>query len=349
MLNGLNLRVASLFSGCGGSDLGIEGGFEFNGKFYPSNHSHIVYANDFDTPACTTYRLNFSNGIQDEDITKIPSDDVPGHDILVGGFPCQTFSIVGQRHGLKDPRGQLFYEMVRLLKDKRPRAFIAENVKGLLNIDKGETFRLILEEFGKAGYTVTYKLLNAANYGVPQKRERVFIVGIRNDLHKKFVFPEQTHFQDPLPGQQGWVSLASIIDNIVPKNHKYIFSERAHEGLKKSNKAFNKGRAQDLSQPCNTVSSHLAKVSLNGTDPVLFIPELKKYRRFTPLEAARIQSFPDDFKFAGTDANAYKQIGNAIPPVLMWHVYGKLVKTLTDETEAKSEIADEELELAAVK
>lgn len=349
MLDGLDLRVASLFSGCGGSDLGIEGGFEFNGNFYPSNHSRVVYANDFDTPACSTYRLNFSNGIQDEDITKISSDDVPAHDILVGGFPCQTFSIVGRRHGLKDPRGQLFYEMVRLLKDKRPKAFIAENVKGLLNIDKGETFRLILEEFGKAGYAVTYKLLNAANYGVPQKRERVFIIGIRNDLGKQFVFPAQTHFQDPAPGQKGWIPLASIIDNIIPENPKYIFSDRAHEGLKKSNKAFNKGRAQDLSQPCNTVSSHLAKVSLNGTDPVLFMPELKRYRRFTPLEAARIQSFPDHFKFAGTDANAYKQIGNAVPPVLMWHVYDQLVRTLLRNPEPEAKAASKQLELAAAK
>lgn len=328
MSKGLSLRVASLFSGCGGSDLGIEGDFEFNGDYYASNHSLIVYANDFDTPACNTYRLNFKNGIVDGDITKIASESMPEHDVLVGGFPCQTFSIVGRRHGLRDPRGQLFYEMVRILKDKKPKAFIAENVKGLLNIDKGETFRLILEEFGNAGYTVTYKLLNAANYGVPQKRERVFIVGIRKDLRKEFVFPEQTHYQHPLPGQKGWVPLASIIDNMVPENPKYIFSDRAHEGLKKSNKAFNKGRAQDLRQPCNTVSSHLAKVSLNGTDPVLFVPELKRYRRFTPLEAARIQSFPDSFRFAGSDGNAYKQIGNAIPPVLMWHVYRQLDKIL---------------------
>lgn len=323
-------KVASLFAGCGGSDLGMLGDFKFLDEYFGPHNVQIVYANDFDGPACETYNLNFSHKIHHADITQVKTSDIPDHDILVGGFPCQAFSIVGQRKSLKDPRGQLFYEMIRILKDKKPAAFIAENVKGLMNVDKGETFKLILKEFRKAGYDVTYQLLNAADYGVPQKRERVFIVGVNKELEKPFEFPASSHAEVPTRSQQKWIPLGAVIDSLKPKNPKYVFSERAHEGLLRANKAFNKGRAQDLTRPCNTISTHLAKVSLNGTDPVLYNSRTKKYRRFTPREAARIQSFPDNFKFAGNDGNAYRQIGNAIAPVMMWRVFGSVLDTLGD-------------------
>lgn len=219
---------------------------------------------------------------------------------------------------MSDIRGQLYEEMARILTDKQPAAFVAENVKGLTNLQKGKVFEIILREFENSGYNVFYKILNAANFGIPQKRERVFIVGFRKDLKIQFRFPQ------PL---NKLVPLKSVLQNDY--NKRFIFTERAVEGMRNANKAFNKGRFQDVEIPCNTVSSHLAKISLNGTDPVLLIDEEKGiYRRFTPLEAARIQSFPDNFSFPVSEFQTYKQIGNAIPPVLMWRLTNEVIKTL---------------------
>ena len=302
--------------GCGGGDLGLQGGFNYLGKYYDMNPVDIVYASDIDRDAAKTYEYNFGNHMSCKDIRETLSSEIPNHDILVGGFPCQTFSIIGQRKGFDDPRGELYQQMVRLLRDKQPLCFIGENVKGLVNIHKGIPFRQIYNDFKNAGYEVDYKILNAANYGVPQKRERVFIIGYRKDLGLKVEFPRIC--DDIIP-------LKSVLESNYDK--RFVFSKRAVEGLKKGNKAFNKGRAQDIEQPCNTINSHLAKVSLNGTDPVLLV-ENEVYRRFSPLEAQRIQSFPDTFKFPVSEFQAYKQIGNAIPPVLMWHVSQSVLSSL---------------------
>jgi DNA (cytosine-5)-methyltransferase 1 len=310
-------KIVSLFAGCGGSDLGLLGGFDYLNQYYDKNPFEIVLANDIDKDAVKTYEHNFGNHIFCGDIRNLPLSEIPEHDILVGGFPCQTFSIIGQRKGFDDPRGELYQQMVHILKEKQPLCFIGENVKGLVSIHKGILFRQILNAFKNAGYNVDFKILNAANYGIPQKRERVFIIGYRNDLHLNVEFPKIC--DDIIP-------LKSVLENNFDK--RFIFSERAVEGLKKGNKAFNKGRVQDIEQPCNTINSHLAKVSLNGTDPVLLVKS-DVYRRFTPLEAQRIQSFPDTFKFPVSEFQAYKQIGNAIPPVLMWHISQSILSSLS--------------------
>lgn len=304
------VKIVSLFSGCGGGDLGLKGGFDFLGKHYGERNFEIVWANDILPFAVETYKNNIGDHIVEGDITKINSFKIPDHDVLVGGFPCQSFSMVGQRRGFNDPRGFLYREMLRVLKDKQPYVFIGENVKGLVSIDGGQAIKRIVSDFSKAGYDVTYKVLNASHFGVPQKRERVFIVGIRKDIQCNFVFPELKN--DIVP-------LQAVVENHEAVESKYYFSKRAHEGLKRANKAFNKGRAQNLDAPCNTISTHLAKVSLNGTDPVLLVKK-GQYRRLTPLEAARVQTFPENFIFAGSDSKKYIQIGNAIPPVLMWHL-----------------------------
>ena len=312
------LRIVSLFSGCGGGDLGLLGGFSFLGEHYKRLRTSIVLANDIDVFAADTYKANFKHNFICRSITDIPSIEIPEHDVLVGGFPCQAFSIIGQRKGLNDTRGQLFLEMARILTDKQPLAFIAENVKGLTNIQNGKIFETILQEFEQSGYNIFYKILNAANYGIPQKRERVFIVGFRKDLKVEFMFPISS---------DKFIPLKSVLQDDYDK--RFIFSERAVRGLKNSNKAFNKGRIQDIEKPCNTINSHLAKVSLNGTDPVLLVNVEKEiYRRFTPLEAARIQSFPDNFIFPVSEFQTYKQIGNAIPPVLMWHLFQEVLSSI---------------------
>ena len=319
------LKVASLFCGCGGTDIGLQGAFDFLGKHYESNKIEIVYANDIDKNACVIFEKNFRIKPDNRDIRLVSSEELPEFDILTGGFPCQSFSIVAQnppRLGIKDERGMLFFEMCRILRERQPKCFIAENVKGILTANKKAAFSLILQEFESSGYDVKYKVLNAAEYGVPQKRERVIIVGFRKDLKIDFSFP------DPIITEEcQFKPLQSVIEKEVPD--KYFFSERAVAGMMKSREFMNKGRAQDVTKPCNTVGAHLAKVSLNSTDPVLYLSG--RYRRFTPREVARIQSFPENFELIGSEAAQYRALGNAIPPVMFWYIARKVEKLLKNE------------------
>ncbi len=318
------LKVASLFCGCGGMDLGIQGNFNFLDKHYAELPFEVVYAVDNDAYATKIYNDNFLHKCETKDVRDIVPSEVPDHDILLGGFPCQSFSISAQnppRLGYKDDRGKLFFEMVKVLKEKQPRFFIGENVKGLLSANKGKAFPMIVKEFEKAGYHIHYKLLNASEFGVPQKRERVFIVGFRDfDDYFNFKFPQSNTLNSSK------IVLKQVIDKKADKDEKWFFSQRAVEGMLRVREKMNKGRVQDLNQPCNTISSHLAKVSLNGTDPVLMINE--RYRRFTPREAANIQSFPTSFKLESvSDNRQYRAIGNAVPPVLMWNVVNALANS----------------------
>jgi DNA (cytosine-5)-methyltransferase 1 len=317
------IKVASLFCGCGGMDLGIQGDFNFLDKQYHKLPFEVVYAADNDSYATKIYNSNFSHKCELEDVRDIVPSELPDHDILLGGFPCQSFSIIAQnppRLGYKDEKGKLFFEMVKVLKEKKPRFFIGENVKGLLSANKGKAFPMIIKEFEKAGYHIHYKLLNASEYGVPQKRERIFIIGFRDiEDYSNFCFP----LANTLNGSK--VKLKQVVNKKANKEDKWFFSQKAVDGMLRVREKMNKGRVQDLEQPCNTISSHLAKISLNGTDPVLMIDE--RYRRLTPREAARIQSFPENFILDTVSENRqYRAIGNAVPPVLMWHIANALNK-----------------------
>ncbi|MFV0515826.1 MAG: DNA (cytosine-5-)-methyltransferase [Aminipila sp.] len=316
------LKVASLFCGCGGTDVGLVGDFTFLGKYYQSNDMEIVYANDIEPTACTIFERNFGIKPDDRDIREIQSSELPDFDILTGGFPCQSFSIIAQnpkRLGVKDDRGKLFFEMCRILREKQPKCFIAENVKGILSANGKDAFPLIIKEFEDSGYDVEYKLLNSANFGVPQKRERVIIVGFRKDLNIKFDFPCEV-----ITDERAFTALNTVVENTV--DEKYFFSEKAVAGMMRRREKMNKGRAQDVTKPCNTVGAHLAKFSLNSTDPVLQIGE--RYRRFTPREVARIQSFPENFELIESESAQYRALGNAIPPVMLWYVANKVTNIL---------------------
>lgn len=322
------LKAASFFCGCGGMDLGLVGGFSYLNKIYSSLPFEVVYANDFDKYATEIYNDNFDHQCVTKDIKDVSMSEIPLHDILLGGFPCQSFSISAQnppRLGYKDERGMLFFEMVKILRKKQPRFFIAENVKGILSANKKKAFPMIIKEFEKAGYHVKHQLFNASEYGVPQKRERVFIIGFKN--YEDFAY---FNFPKPMTLNGSKVKLKEVIDKKANKDEKWFFSQRAVDGMMRVREKMNKGRDQDLEQPCNTISSHLAKVSLNSTDPVLKIDG--RYRRFTPREAANIQSFPDNFKLDSvSDARQYRAIGNAVPPVLMWHIAKSLSQLVADQ------------------
>lgn len=316
------LKAASLFCGCGGTDVGLIGDFNFLGQQYEKNDIEIVYANDIDDNACEIFERNFGIKPDNRDIREVKASELPDFDILTGGFPCQSFSIVAQnpkRLGVKDDRGKLFFEMCRILKEKQPKCFIAENVKGILSANNKKAFPLIIEEFEKCGYTVVYALLNSVHYKIPQKRERVIIVGLRNDLNIKFEFPTAI-----CRSENEYTALSEVIEEAV--DEKYFFSDRAVSGMMKNRDNMNKGRAQNLNEPCNTVGAHLAKVSLNSTDPVLY--QGGRFRRFTPREVARIQSFPDTFKLNGSESAQYRALGNAIPPVMFWYVAKQVSKVL---------------------
>ena len=308
------LKVASLFCGCGGTDVGMMGGFDFLGKHYAENGVKIVYANDFERSACNIFEANFGLKPDNRDIRDVKTDELPEFDILTGGFPCQSFSIVAQnpkRLGIKDEKGMLFFEMCRILRERKPKCFIAENVKGLLTANKNKAFPLIIKEFEDSGYDVKYKVVHAVEFGVPQKRERVIIVGFRKNLNLEFDFPDAV-----VDSPEEYVPLSKVIDSDV--DEKYFFSQKAIDGMMRNRESMNKGRAQNIDEPCNTVGAHLAKVSLNSTDPVLMVDN--KYRRFTPREVARIQSFPESFKLTESEYAQYKALGNAIPPVMFWYI-----------------------------
>lgn len=308
-------NVISLFCGCGGADMGLLGNFTYNKQTYEKLPFDIIYAMDIDAKAIATYKLNFScDNVVCEDIRNVNASSLPNCDILVGGFPCQSFSTVNPTKNPFDDRAKLYKEMVRIIKEKLPKIIIAENVKGFKTLYNGSIFNKVISAIEKNGYKVLSSLLNASDYGVPQKRERVIIIGIRNDLHGNFDFPQKTTEFEKVP-------LSVAVPKLKIKNEKYYFSERAVQGLKKAKNNMKRGLAQNLNEPCLTVTSHLAKTSLNSRDPVLLVdPEKELYRRFTPREAARIQSFPDTFEFIDSEFNTYKQIGNAIPPVMFWHI-----------------------------
>lgn len=198
------MKVASLFSGCGGLDLGfIQAGFE------------VIWANDFFKEAVETYRANIGDHIVYGDITKIPSSDIPNDfDILLGGFPCQGFSVANIKRSMEDERNFLYKELMRLIKDKKPKFFVGENVKGLLSMQKGKVIEMIVEDFKSLGYKVDYKLLKASDYGVPQNRERVVIIGNRLGLENKFPKPTHGPKKDSKLGVEKYVSVKEVCSHL---------------------------------------------------------------------------------------------------------------------------------------
>ena len=330
------MNVASLFCGCGGSDLGMVGGFEYLGEKYEKLPFEIVYAADFDKWAVETYNKNFKHKAVCADVTQVDFEKTPDVDIMIGGFPCQSFSTVNPTKDTNDDRANLYKQIVRFLQIKQPKYFICENVKGLMTLQGGSIVNKIIGEFCQCGYRVQFRLLKAVEFGIPQRRERVIIVGIRNDLVYNYEFPT------PICTEENGTPLSAVIDKLAIDDKKYYFSQKAVEGVKKAKKNMKRGLWQDLSKPCLTITAHLAKTSMNSRDPILLVdPDKELYRRFTPREAARIQSFPDNFLLNDSEPKSYKQIGNAVPPVFMWYVAKQLEKAIVAQGElSEADIKD---------
>jgi len=309
------LNIISLFSGAGGLDLGFKKiGFD------------VIWANEYDKDIWETYEKNHDAPLDKRDIRLIDSKDIPDCDGIIGGPPCQSWSEAGALRGIDDSRGKLFYEFIRVLRDKKPKFFLAENVSGMLANRHNEAVKNITHMFEESGYNVYIKLLNAADYGVPQDRKRVFYVGIKNDIPHNFVFP---------PSRNSKVTLKQAIndlqDNVLPAlpknktngtsciilNHEYMTG-----GFSTIYMSRNRVRAWD--EQSFTIQAGGRHAPLHPQAPKMtFIEQNKRefvkgsehlYRRLSVRECARIQTFSDNFQFVYEDvADGYKMIGNAVP------------------------------------
>ncbi|MDP2585932.1 MAG: DNA cytosine methyltransferase [Candidatus Levybacteria bacterium] len=307
-----NYSIISLFAGCGGMDLGFTGGFTSLGKKYPKRNFVISWANDIDENACKTYKEYFGHEIVCGDITQILNGKKQSSlfeqsmpktaDIVIGGFPCQDFSHAGKRLGFGSKRGMLYQSMVEVVRRTKPLVFIAENVKGLLTMNNGEAIKTIISDFESLGYHVAYNLYLAADYGVPQMRERVVIVGTLKEKLPPFEHPKNKR------KKENWVTVEKAIGDLEAleegKHQNHFWSK-----AKKNNGQGNNKIKKDAPGPTMRAEHHgNIEFHWNGK------------RRLSAREAARIQSFPDDMTFLPSTSSAYKQIGNAVPPVLAWNV-----------------------------
>lgn len=302
-------KVISLFSGCGGMDLGFLGNFEFLGTKYKRNPFSIIWANEMNSAAVATYKSNVGDHIVHGDIWESLSSIPKSADVVIGGFPCQDISINGKGSGLGGKRSSLYTAMVSVIEAVKPKIFVAENVKGLLMRHHAEALRTVLRDFSALGYNVSYKLYNAADYGVPQTRERVFIVG---------TLPGVSNFQPPAATHDKlrYITSRQAIDDLADVPEGAIAN---HVWSKAQVSAEQGNRRLDPSRPGYTI-----RAECHGNIQWHY----KKRRRMSMREAARIQSFPDDFVFQAKLRETERQVGNAVPPVLAWHVAQAVEKSL---------------------
>ena len=319
----MSFKVASFFAGCGGLDLGFEqAGYE------------IVWANEYDKTIHETYQFNHPNTyLCKKDIRTLSNDEIPDCDGFIGGPPCQPWSEGGKQLGLKDDRGKLFLDYLRLIKEKHPKFFIIENVKGIIGYKHFHTFLNFLSTLKEAGYIVNYTLLNAADYRVPQDRYRVFIVGFAKELNVSYSFPQ------PIKGNK--VTLRQAIGDIIDvpnlchnelvniKNGKWINHDVYVGEFDAKFMARNRVRSWD--DVSYTIQAQAKNCPLHPQAPLMkyvsanqrvFQPGKEHlYRRLSVRECARIQSFPDKYKFFYRDIrDGYKMVGNAVPPRLAKHL-----------------------------
>ena len=296
------MKVVSLFSGAGGLDLG----------FRMAGHQ-ILWANDLYEDAVKTYRENIGSHIICKDIIKIKENDIPDCDIVIGGFPCQGFSVANTKRNEKDERNQLYKQLIRIIKAKKPKFFLAENVKGILTLSHGEVFKMIINDFSSMGYKVQYKLMNAADYGVPQTRMRVIIVGVRNDVNFEYIYPTPSHNKDGNEGLKKWVSVAEALSDLPNPDMPNNMLNHEYSKYKLNFNGYIGHRALNPEKPAPTVTAR-------GDDRggVVILPHPNGSRRMSCRELATIQSFPLDFLFIGKRSSIYRQIGNAVPPLLAY-------------------------------
>lgn len=343
------MKVVSFFAGAGGLDLGFQkAGFD------------VIWANEYDKEIWETYEKNHPHTILDKrSIVDIPASDVPDCDGIIGGPPCQSWSEAGAARGIKDKRGQLFYDFIRILAEKQPKFFLAENVSGMLISKHNEALEGIKELFRNAGvgYELSFQMLNASDYNVPQDRKRVFFIGIRKDLNFKFEFPTQTFKK---------ITLDSIIQDLTNNalagleynntngsnckiaNHEYMIGSF-------STIFMSRNRVRGWDEQSFTIQAggrhapihpQAPKMKFISQNDRIFVPGKEHlYRRLSVRECARIQTFPDDFIFHYKKiAEGYKMIGNAVP-VNLAKFLAESIKKQIENNSSKNDSQKKELNL----
>jgi DNA (cytosine-5)-methyltransferase 1 len=327
------MKIISLFSGAGGLDLGFkQAGFK------------TIWANEYDKEIWETFEKNFTNTVLDRrSISKVPSDEIPETLGLIGGPPCQSWSEAGKSRGIDDDRGQLFFEFIRVLRDKKPLFFLAENVSGMLASRHKDALENIKKHFTDSGYKLSFKLLNAHDYAVPQDRKRIFFIGFRDDLNIKFEFPKA--LKDKIFLQD---VIGDLKDSVLPAKNKTYSNDDVcelfnHEYMTGgfSSMFMSRNRVRAWDEPSFTIQAGGRHAPLHPQAPKMELVEKDKrkfvegseelYRRLSIRECARIQTFPDEHKFYYKNLTAgYKMVGNAVPPNLAYILAQKIFEDLSE-------------------
>jgi DNA (cytosine-5)-methyltransferase 1 len=324
-----NYRFIDLFAGIGGFHLALS-----------SFGAECIFASEIDQKAAKVYFKNF--GVLPEgDITKIEASEIPEHDIICGGFPCQAFSISGKRKGFEDTRGTLFFDILRIADYHKPKILFLENVKNFVKHDDGRTLKTVIRSLNEIGYDVFYKVLNASNFGLPQNRERIYFIAFRNDLAiKNFQFPKNSNIN---------ISLNDVLEinpndaKIIDRNDIDIYKDLNSENLFEDDLIFNRpmqigkvnkggqgeriydprGHAITLSAHGGGVGSKTGLYKING-----------KIRKLSPRECARLQGFPDTFNIDDSQSQSYKQFGNSVAINVLQFIIIKIVEKLEANEQA---------------
>ena len=335
------MNIVSLFSGAGGLDKGFEAaGFQ------------TVWANEYDKAIWETFEKNFPDTILDRrSIVKVPSEVIPDCDGIIGGPPCQSWSEAGKLRGIDDHRGQLFFEFIRVLRDKKPLFFLAENVSGMLARRHSEALKNIKSLFEESGYHLSFKLLNAADYGVPQERKRIFFVGIRKDLDNTFLFPAPYAHKRLLKD-----AIWDLRDSALPAKEKTYTNGKScvvanHEYMTGgfSSMYMSRNRVKNWDEPSFTIQAGGRHAPIHPRAPKMkFIEKDKRvfvegkeelYRRLSVRECARIQTFPDEHIFHYDNLVAgYKMVGNAVPCNLAYFLARQIRNTLETAYDFKTPV-----------
>ncbi|MED3882813.1 DNA cytosine methyltransferase [Priestia megaterium] len=341
-----NYKVGSMFAGIGGTCLGfIQAG------------AKVVWANEVDKNACITYRTNFGDAyLEEKDINEVDKLNIPELDILIGGFPCQAFSIAGYRKGFEDDRGNVFFQILEVIDGqqktygKKPQAIMLENVKNLVSHDKGNTFKVIKEALNNRGYDIKAKVLNSMQYGnVPQNRERIYIVGFLNEEHtKKFTFPDEIPLTNTL---NKIINRASKIEDENYKKYYYTEATKFYsilkEGMTNHDTVYQWRRVYVRENKSNVCPTLTANMGTGGHNVPLVLDQDNNIRKLTPKECLMLQGFPEDYQLPEgmAPSHLYKQSGNSVSVPVIKRIAENILSVLDEQKEPlKKEVINEELD-----
>lgn len=314
------IKVASFFAGVGGIDLGFEkAGFK------------TIYANEFDSYAAETFELNFNINVDQRDINTVPANEIPDFDIMLAGFPCQAFSIAGYRQGFNDEqgRGNLFFELVRILESKRPRVAFFENVKNLVSHDNGNTFRVICSELDKLGYKYLFQVLNAAEYGnIPQNRERIYIVAFRDkEDYANFDLPKSIPLNKTIHNVIDFDN--KVDDKFYYTAEKNKFFDELKNNMTKHDTTYQWRRKYVRENKSKLVPTLTANMGTGGHNVPLILTNSNKIRKLTPRECFNVQGFPTDYKLPNqSNGRLYKQAGNSVTVPVVERIAKNIAKAI---------------------